>query len=302
MVRSKINEYNIQGGKVSKITKVLIHSFITNIILSLIKIISGIVGASGALIADGIHSLSDTMTDVFAILGHKLSMKPADKEHPFGHGKIEYITCVVIGFVIMAMGFTIIYNGIFNKPVIPNILTAVIGIIVIIAKLLLARYILNRGKKYDSNILIASGKESLTDVISSVVVLVSILLSQLGKINSIFVYADTIAMIIIGILILKIAYNILKENFSSLLGKQITDLDYIKQLEDIIYKEPEVKGIDSLIILKYGPIYQLNLEISMDKNIILKDAHDVLDKIEDNLKKHDSKIGHIIIHISPYKS
>jgi len=283
---------------VSNVTKVLIHSFITNIILALVKIVSGIIGASGALIADGVHSLSDTLTDVFAILGHKLSMKPADKEHPFGHGKMEYITCIVIGLVIMFMGFTIIYNGIFDKPVVPNILTAIIGIIVIVAKLILSRYLLNRGKKYDSNILIASGKESLTDVISSVVVLISILLSQL---NGIFVYADTVAMVIIGILILKIAFNILVENFSSLLGKQVTDCNYIKSLEEIIYKEPEVKGIDTLIILKYGPIYQLNLEISMDENIVLKDAHDVLDKIENNLKKHDSKIVHIIIHVSPYK-
>lgn len=281
-----------------KITKVLIHSFITNTILALVKIVSGIIGASGALIADGVHSLSDTLTDVFAILGHKLSMKPADNEHPFGHGKMEYITCIVIGLVIMTMGLTIIYNGIFNKPIIPNILTAVIGMIVIVAKLILSRYILNRGKKYDSNILIASGKESFTDVISSIVVLISILFSQLG---GILIYADTFAMIIIGILVLKIAYNILSENFSSLLGKQVTDPDYIKTLEEIIYMEPEVKGIDTLIILKYGPIYQLNLEVSMDENIILKDAHDVLDKIEDNLKKHDSKIVHIIIHVSPYK-
>ena len=281
-----------------KITKVLIHSFITNIILALVKIVSGIIGASGALIADGVHSLSDTLTDVFAILGHKLSMKPADNEHPFGHGKMEYITCIVIGLVVMTMGFTIIYNGIFNKPIIPNILTAVIGMIVIVAKLILSRYILNRGKKYDSNILIASGKESFTDVISSIVVLISILFSQLG---GILIYADTFAMVIIGILILKIAYNILSENFSSLLGKQVTDCNYIKSLEEIIYKETEVKGIDTLIILKYGPIYQLNLEVSMDENIVLKDAHDVLDKIEDNLKKHDSKIVHIIIHVSPYK-
>ena len=281
----------------SKVTKVLMHSFITNIVLALVKIISGVIGASGALIADGIHSLSDMLTDVFAMAGHKLSLKPADKEHPFGHGKIEYITCIVIGFVIMVMGFTIIYNGIFDKPMVPNILTAIIGIIVIVAKLLLSRYILKCGKKYDSNILTASGNESLTDVISSVVVLVSILLSQL---NGIFVYADTVAMVIIGILVLKIAFNILVENFSSLLGKQVTDLNYIKKLEEIIFKESEIKEIENLIILKYGSIYQLNLEVSMDGNIILKKAHDVLDKIEDNLKKHDSRLQHVIIHVSPY--
>ncbi len=282
----------------NKVTKVLIYSFITNIILALIKIVSGVVGACGALIADGVHSLSDTFTDVFAILGHKLSMKPADNEHPFGHGKIEYITCIVIGFVIMTMGFIIIYNGIFNKPVVPNILTVVVSVFVIVAKLVLSRYILNRGKKYGSNILVASGKESLTDVISSVVVLISILISQLGNV---FVYADMVAMIIIGILILKIAYNILSENFSSLLGKRVIDNDYIEKLEEIIYMEPEIKGIDTLIVLKYGSIYQLNLEVSMDANIVLKDAHDVLDNIEENLKKYDPKLVHIIIHVSPYK-
>ena len=93
------------GGKVSNVTKVLLHSFITNVVLSVIKIVSGVIGASGALIADGIHSLSDTFTDVFAIVGHKLSLKPADREHPFGHGKIEYVTCLIIGFIIMIMGF-----------------------------------------------------------------------------------------------------------------------------------------------------------------------------------------------------
>ncbi|MCI9110424.1 MAG: cation transporter [Bacilli bacterium] len=285
----------------SKITKVLIHSFITNIILSLIKIVSGIIGASGALVADGIHSLSDTITDVFAIIGHKLSMKPADREHPFGHGKMEYLTCVVIGLVIMAMGLTIVYSGIFNEPVIPSVLTAVIGIIVIVAKLVLSRYILKRGTEYDSNILIASGKESFTDVISSVIVLVSILLAQLGKINSLFTYADMIAMVIVGILILKIAYNILRENFSNLLGKQVIDSTYIGELEKIILNESEIKGIESLIVLKYGPIYQVNLEVLMEENIVLKDAHDILDMLEEKLKKHDSKIQHIIIHVSPDK-
>jgi len=79
------------------------HSFITNIILALVKIISGLIGASGALIADGIHSLSDTMTDIFAILGHKLSMKPADNEHPFGHGKMEYLTLLVKKVLLMLL-------------------------------------------------------------------------------------------------------------------------------------------------------------------------------------------------------
>lgn len=283
------------------ITKVLLKSFITNILLSITKIISGIIAKSGALIADGVHSLSDTITDVFAIVGHKLSIKPADDKHPYGHGKIEYITCIIIGLVIMIMGLTIIYNAIFTKKVIPSFYAVIITIIVIIAKLLLSKYILKKGKLYESNILIASGNESLSDVLSSVIVLVSILIAQLGQINHIFIYADTIAMIIVGILILRIAYNIFKENFSSLLGEKIIDKEYIEKLEKIIYSEDKTKNIDKLIIVKYGSVYQVNCEISMDKNLILKDAHAAAHQIENKLKEFDDKLNHIIIHINPYK-
>lgn len=282
----------------NKITKVLLKSFITNILLSVIKIISGIIGASGALIADGIHSLSDTITDIFAIIGNKLSGKPADEKHPFGHGKIEYITCIFIGIIIMTMGLSIIYNAIYEQRTIPSIYTAIITIIVIIAKFILAKYLLTKGKDYESNILIASGKESLSDVISSIVVLISILISQL---NGIFEFADKISMIIIGILILKIAYNIFKDNFSSLLGEQITDTEYINKIKDIIKSEKEVINIDSLIILKYGPFYQVNCDVGMNQNMTLKDVHQILDKIEDKLKKYDSRLKHITIHVNPYQ-
>lgn len=281
----------------NKITKVLLKSFITNIILSTIKIISGIIGKSGALIADGIHSLSDTITDIFAIIGHKLSIKPADDKHPYGHGKIEYITCIGIALIITAMGISIIYKAIFEERIVPSIYAAIIALVVIIAKLMLAKYILKKGKLYESNILIASGKESMSDVISSIVVLVSILIANL---DGIFVYADTIAMIIVGILILKIAYNIFKDNFSNLLGEQVTDKDYLNKIEKIIYSEKETKNIDELIIVKYGEVYQVTCEISMNKNLILKDAHEIAHKIEDKLREFDSRLFHIIIHINPY--
>lgn len=286
----------------NKVTNVLLHSFITNIALSIIKVVSGVIGASGALIADGVHSLSDTITDVFAILGSRWSRKPADEKHPFGHGKIEYITCIVIGLVVAVMGITIIYNALTEERVIPSIYVAIIGIIVIGAKLILARYILNKGKEYNSNILMASGNESFSDVISSIVVLLSILIAQLGKVYSIFAYADSVAMILVGILILRIAYNILKENFSGLLGEQVIDDDYMTALKKIISAHEEVKSIDELIVLKYGPVYHVTSEVSMDKDIILKEAHDILDNIETQLKDYDKRIDHIIIHINPYKS
>lgn len=283
------------------VTRVLLHSFITNITLSIVKVVSGVIGSSGALIADGIHSLSDTFTDIFAIVGNKLSRKPADDKHPFGHGKIEYITCIVIGIVVAIMGFTIIYDALMEKRSIPSIYVAIVGLIVILAKLVLARYILLKGRELNSNILLASGRESFSDVISSVIVLLSILLSQLGNIWGVFRYADTLAMIIVGLLILRIAYNILRDNFSSLLGEQVTDDDYMSKLVSIIKNHEEIKAIDSLIVLKYGPVYHINCEVSMDSDIVLQAAHDILDLIEEDFKAFDERIDGIIIHVSPYK-
>ena len=95
-----------------QVNKVMGVSFITNIFLALTKIISGFLGSSGALIADGFHSLSDTVTDVSAIIGNVLSKKPADEKHPLGHGKVEYITCSLIGFIVMTVGISIIYESI----------------------------------------------------------------------------------------------------------------------------------------------------------------------------------------------
>lgn len=284
-----------------KITKVLIYSFITNTFLALIKIISGVIGASGALVADGMHSLSDTVTDILGVVGNKLSSKPADAKHPFGHGKIEYITCLVIGVVVALMGCSIIYNAVTESVSVPSLFMAVIAVIVIFAKLILSSYILKKGKQYESNLLIASGKESFSDVISSVVVLAAIVISQLGKINPIFMYADVVAMIIVGILILRIAYNIFAENISGLIGEQITNENYMSEIKSIIKSPKEIKAIDNVVVLKYGNIYQITSEVSMDGNIKLKKAHDILENIENKLKSYDSRIKHINIHINPYE-
>lgn len=283
-----------------KITKIILISFITNIFLSIIKIFFGFIGKAGALVADGIHSLSDTFTDIFAIVGSKISKRPADFKHPLGHGKAEYITCMFIGIVIIFMGLIIVYNGIFKERIVPSLYVAVITLITILLKLVLSTFLLRKGKTYKSEILISSGKESFSDVISSVVVLISVLLSQLGKVHPIFAYSDAVAMLLVGALIIKIGYNILKENISNLLGQQVTDEAYITKIDNIINKHKEIKSIDRLIIMKEGPFYKLDIEVGMDKNMKLKHSHDIVHIIEKEIKEYDSKVKYIIIHTNPY--
>lgn len=285
-----------------KINKVMLKSLFTNMFLCIFKIIFGFLGHSGALVADGIHSLSDMLTDIFASVGNAISKKPADHEHPFGHGNAEYLTCLIIGLIVGIMGIKVIFEGITKPYNIPSIYTSIISLITIIIKLILSSYIIKKGKEYYSNILISSGKESFSDVISSLVVLISVLLSKLSKINNIFSYSDKIAMVIVGILVLKIAYEILKDNLSNLLGKQILNKKYKNKIKKIIKSHEEICNIDKLIILKYGPFKKIDCEVSMDENMKLKKVHEIVDNIESEIKKRDDSIQNIIVHVNPYNN
>ena len=282
-----------------KVSKIMFVSVFTNLILAIIKMIFGFIGKSSALLADGIHSLSDLITDFFAIIGSKLSEKPADSKHPYGHGKLEYLTSIVISIVVLTLGITLITNSFQKEIVIPDIIVIAVSIFTIIAKFILSSYIINKGKKYQNNILISSGYESRTDVISSIVVLVSIILMQLSNYFEILKYADIVATIIVGLLIIKIGYSLLKENLSLLLDEQVTNEKYLLDLKKIILKEESVITIDDLIIIKLGPCYKLVLEITMDETKSLKEVHQVLDELEKRMKEYDSKIKYVTIHANP---
>ena len=279
--------------------KVMIISMITNLGLSVAKIVVGFIGSSGALIADGFHSLSDLITDVFAIVGSWLSNKPADKEHPYGHGKLEYITSLIISIMIILVGGSLVYNGLTRNIIIPSLFVIVVSLFTIIVKLILSGYVLAMGKKNQNNILIASGYESRTDVISSVVVLLAIILMQFSGYVSFLKYSDLIAMIIIGLLVIKIGFSLLKENLSLILDEQVTDEEYLKNIKNIILKNKQISDIDELVIIKTGPYYKIIIEVSMNKNKKLQEVHDILDIIEHDLKNYDYKIKYVTIHVNP---
>ena len=281
-----------------KITKVLLVSSITNIFLSIVKILFGFIGKCNALVADGIHSLSDLSTDFVAIFGNHLSLKPADKKHPFGHGKTEYLTSMIIGIVIIILGLSLIYN-IFNKEIIiPDLIMILVSLFTIISKLLLSNYIYKKGVLYSNNILIASGKESRADVYSSIFVLLSIILMQFSNQLSILKYADMFSTIIIALFIIKTGFNILKDNIGILLEEQVLDKKYLKEIKSIITSFDEIVEIKDLYVLRYGPYYKLVSNVIM-KDLLLTDAHNVIDEIENKLKEKDNRIKYVFIHMEP---
>ena len=284
-----------------KTSRVMFVSFFTNFVLSVMKVVIGFIGKSSALLADGIHSFSDLLTDIVAIFGNILSGKPEDKEHPYGHGRLEYLTSVLIGILVLAIGLVLIRNVSTSKTEMPSKIVIIVSLFTIIAKYMLSRYLIVKGRVYDNQILVSSGKESAADVYSSIIVLVASILMQLKDIWHGFIYTDKIAGIIVGIFIVKTGFNIIKENINVLIGLQENNTDYYDEVKNIILKNKNIKRIDSLIIMKYGYYYTLTLEVSMDADLTLQEAHDEVEKIEKDLQKYNERTKYINIHMNPYK-
>lgn len=277
-----------------KVEKIMRISFFTNFLLSCIKILTGVILASGALIADGIHSFSDLVTDIVAIIGTKFANKPKDNEHPYGHGNAEYLTSFIIGMLIILIGFVLIKEMMYSEIKTPGILVAVISMLTILAKYFLSSFLIKKGNEYDNNILIASGKESRTDVISSIVVLVSSICICYRNYFEFLKYSDKIAGVIVGIFIIATGYKIIKENADMILGKKVDDTF----LREKLLSYNAILKVDEIVLIKTGPYYRANIEVTMDCKL-LKTAHGKAHEIENDIKNDLQNIKYISIHVNP---
>ncbi len=274
---------------------VLIKSLIVNTILVILKIIFGFVGSSSALIADGFHSLSDLTTDVISIIGLKAATRKADKKHPYGHGKIEYLLCILIGIVIIFLGGTLIIESFTKENNAPKTIVMIITIITILTKYLIAKYISKKGEFLNSSILTASGEESLADVYSSIVVLISYFISQ------IYPYADKIATIIIAVLIISTGLKILKENISSILDEKESNPEVIEQIKKIINEQKQIIKYHNLRLIKFGSYYKCELTIFIDGNQTIVNSNNLVETLKKEITKNNEKIKYINIYVKPYR-
>jgi cation diffusion facilitator family transporter len=283
--------------------KTMFASILVNILLVIVKFTMGLISNYKSLIADAIHSFSDLSTDVVAIFGQWLSMKKEDNNHPYGHGKIEYITSIIIGVVIMCLGISMISTSITGDlaPTSHRIIALLAVLITIILKYCLASYIILKGKKTNNCILIASGKESMSDVLSAASVFIAIILSMYEDKITFFAYADKIAGIIISLLIIKTAFVILKDNINAIIGECEQNEEVIYRIKGLIMSVPEVLSIDHLIVMKFGSYYQIMLDAGVDSDCSLEEAHNIAHNIEKELLDSDMKTKYVVVHINPCK-
>jgi cation diffusion facilitator family transporter len=279
----------------------MIVSIIINTILVCTKFSIGVLSNYKSLVADAIHSFSDLSTDFVAILGQAMATKKADEKHPFGHGKIEYITSIIIGVCIMGLGISMLYSSIGSQVVEANhrVIALIAVTITIILKYVLAKFVYYRGKKINNSILIASAKESMSDVLSAISVFIAIVLSFYKDIFPIFKYADKAGGVVISLMIIKTAFNILRDNINAIIGECEQDEEIIYEIKGIIMSVPEVLSIDNLLVMKFGSYYQIVLEASVDAKCKLQKAHSIAHNIEQDLINSNLKVKYVSVHINP---
>ena len=273
-----------------------IISIVLNILLFVLKLVAGIRSASIAILADAWHTLSDSFSSIILLLGFKLATKPADEEHPFGHGRAEVVATVIIGTILAVIGFSFLAESIkrlqAQQAANFGIFAYLATVISIVSKEAIARFAIHSGRKYDSYLLIADGWHHRSDALSSLVVLIGIILGR-------FVWwADGALGIIMACLLFYASFDILKHSINPLIGekadKKLTDkiIEVIKSnIEEPVY-------LHHLHLHQYGDHREVTFHIELNRKMDLQKAHDIADRIE-SLLRSKLKIE-ATIHLEPH--
>ena len=255
---------------------------VLNLLISIIKLIAGALSGSIAILSDAFNNLSDAGSSVLNLIGFKLAAKKPHPEHPFGHGRLEYVTGLVISAIIMLLGLELLRNSI-AKIVAPqetaaDWLTLAILAVSILIKLYSVTFNMKIGKKIDSQVIVTVAKDSLMDIVSTCTVLISVLISWLTPLN-----IDGWCGALVSLLIIYVGFSSAKDTLSTLLGKA-PDPEFVQKIEQLVLAHPEVVGIHDLIVHDYGPGRQmitLHTEVPATGDILA--MHDAIDNIEREL-------------------
>ena len=283
-----------QYGTLSSITGIC-----CNIILFLIKFMMGTLSNSVAIVSDAFNNLSDCFSCLITLAGYKLASQPADKDHPFGHGRLEYLSSLVIAVIIVFVGLEFLKTSV-DKLLNPEpVVFRWIAVFALSASIALKvwMYFFNTklGKKIGSSTMLATATDSLSDSITTAVTLISLFSALITDFP-----VDGIIGILVSFLILKAAWEIMKDTVDTLLGKP-ADEKTVQDMMDIIYSFDEILGVHDLIVHNYGPgkmMASLHAEVSSDQDILV--AHDKIDLIEKKIYE-DLHIM-TVIHMDPIET
>lgn len=279
--------------------KVSYITILGNIFLSIFKLLAGIIGNSAAMISDAVHSISDVASTIIVIIGVKISNKKADKDHQYGHERIEAAMSIILAILLIVVGFDIFKSGItalFSPNpefIIPGTIAAIAAVVSIATKEAMYGITIKASKKVNSSMLKADAWHHRSDALSSVAGLIGIMGSKLG-----FYSLDTIASIIISFFIFKIAIEVLKESMDKLVDKSC-DEETEDKIRTLILSIDGVLALDDLKTRMFADRIYVDAEISVDGNISTTESHKIAHVVHDEVEKLSELIKHCNIHVNP---
>jgi cation diffusion facilitator family transporter len=288
-----MDEYRSKAG-----TKASVVAIVANCILTVLNIAVGLMSGSYALVSEGAHTLSDVATSVIAYIGFKIGQKPADKEHPIGHGRAEAISGLVIVIFLVVVAYEII-TGAIDKIVhpelirVPDIYAAMMAVFGIFVNYAISEYIIRIGKEIKSPAIVADGKHQKTDIFSSIAILIGVLVSNMG-----YPILDPIVGFIIGLLILKTAYEIAKENINNIMGK-VPSQELINRIRNVANKTPDAHNAHNIKVDYFGAYATVYLHIEIDGNLTLNETHRIVHRVENNILTEVPEVKSVMVHACP---
>lgn len=282
--------------------RVSLITIVGNVILSVFKFFAGVWAHSAAMISDAIHSASDVFSTFVVIIGIKLASKEADKEHPYGHERMECVAAIVLAMILFITGLGIgldaletIIEGNYDDIQVPGMLALIAAIVSIVSKEAMYWYTRYHAKRIDSGALMADAWHHRSDALSSIGALIGIGGAMMG-----FPIMDAVASLVIFGFIVKAAYDIFRDALEKMVDHSCDD-ETEKQIYDCVMRNEEVMGIDMLHTRIFGNKIYVDVEIMVNGSYTLQRAHEIAEDVHDDIEKSFPKVKHIMVHVHPAK-
>lgn len=269
-----------------------------NILLTIFNFVVGILSGSTALVAEAAHTLSDVITSIITAIGFRIGLKPPDSEHPYGHGRAEPLVGLVIVVFLVFIAYEIISEA-YSKLLLmgslapPDWTAALMAIIGIAVNITMTRYIMNVGKKINSPAIIADAQHQKVDVFSCAAIVVGVVGSNMG-----LLILDPLVAVLIAVLVLKIAFDVGKENINNLMGK-VPSTDLIVEITKAGTSVKGVKGMHDIKVNYMGPNASVDLHITVDPELSLRNAHKIAHQVEKSVINRVDIVSIVYVHVCP---
>ena len=280
--------------------RVSVVTIICNLLLSFFKLAAGLLGHSGAMISDAVHSASDVFSTIVAILGINISKKKSDQNHKYGHDRLECVAAIVLAVILFLTGVGIgiggiknIISGISEDIAVPGAIALAAAILSILIKEWMYWYTRKAAKKINSGALMADAWHHRSDALSSIGAFVGILGARMG-----YPILDPLASVVICLFIGKAASDIFRDAIDKMVDKSC-DPETLGKMRSIILEQPGVQNIDLLQTRLFGPKIYVDIEIAADGNLTLREGHEIAQRVHDAMEKEFPLVKHCMVHVNP---